>query len=158
MSLEDEVIEHPFEEPAPRRRVGCVTPLGILIVFGVLCVGLAVGMVSYMRRLQYVRLITCNQSLGDTATALEMYSTDWSGHYPASLDLLTPNYLKTIPECSATGRVTYKLITGKNVGYNTVDGGLDDYYLIYCDGENHTGVGVPANYPQYDGIWGLVER
>lgn len=84
-----------------------------------------------------------------------MYSTDFEGKYPANLDLLTPNYLKTLPECPAAAEVTYTYQSGLNAAYNK---GFEDYYFIQCEGENHSSVSVPANYPQYDGIQGLIER
>ena len=87
---------------------------------------------------------------------MEMYSTDFEGAYPSGLDLLTPNYLKTFPECPAAGSVSYRASFGKAAAYNTH--GFEDYYFIQCDGTNHGSVSVPANYPQYDGIQGLIER
>jgi hypothetical protein len=33
-----------------------------------------------------------------------------------------------------------------------------DYYWVCCQGPNHPGTSVPENYPQYDGIQGLIER
>ena len=30
--------------------------------------------------------------------------------------------------------------------------------LVYCEGDNHTHVSVPENFPKYDGISGLIER
>ena len=88
-----------------------------------------------------------------------MYSSDWEGKYPSSLSQLTPKYLKTIPECPAAGSVTYKSLIGPGTAYNTgTANGFQDYYFIYCGGENHAAVSVPENYPQYDGISGLIER
>lgn len=31
-------------------------------------------------------------------------------------------------------------------------------YQFHCHGENHVSVSLPANYPQYDGVQGLIER
>jgi hypothetical protein len=42
-------------------------------------------------------LTATKSNLKNMGTALEMYSTDHKGAYPATLDELTPNYLKTIP-------------------------------------------------------------
>lgn len=152
-----EHLAHPFEESERRRRVGCFTPLGLIAVgaflFTLFCI-----LPNFIRARPQARLSGCKPNLKNIGTAMEMYSTDWSGHYPTSLSLLTPKYLKTIPDCPAVGRATYDLITGKNVGYNTVNGGFDDYYLVYCNGENHTSIGITGNYPQYDGIAGLIER
>lgn len=100
-------------------------------------------------------LTFCKSNLKNIGTAMEMYSTDFSGKYPSSLDLLTPKYLKTIPECDAAGKVTYRLYTGDGP-MNTA--GFQDYYYVECGGENHSRASVHANYPAYDGISGLIER
>lgn len=86
---------------------------------------------------------------------MEMYSTDFDGKYPTGFSLLTPNYLKTIPECPSAGEVSYRASFG-NSAYNTK--GYEDYYFLQCSGTNHGSVSMPANYPQYDGIQGLIER
>lgn len=87
---------------------------------------------------------------------MEMYSTDFAGKYPTSMSQLTPNYLKTIPDCPAAGSISYKLQTGKKAPLNT--GPFEDYYLFECTGEHHKSVSVPADYPKYNGIIGLIER
>ncbi len=88
---------------------------------------------------------------------MEMYSEDWGGHYPPrGLAQLTPNYLKTIPECPPAGTITYTLEQGPEATYNTQS--YQDYYFIRCKGKNHLSVSVPANYPQYNGVEGLIER
>ena len=102
------------------------------------------------------QLTACKSNLKNIGTALEMYSTDWSGQYPRNLAALTPNYLKTIPDCPRAGRVTYRLTVGLNVPSNS--GPFQDYYLVECTGKSHANVNVPANYPMYDGIQGLIER
>ena len=101
-------------------------------------------------------LTACKSNLKNLGTAMETYSTDWSGKYPTKLSQLTPNYLKTFPECPSQGRVTYQLQTGPSVAYNSQ--GFKDYYFLSCQGDNHFLVSLPPNYPQYDGIQGLIER
>jgi hypothetical protein len=105
-------------------------------------------------------LTACKSNLKNIGTAMEMYSTDWSGKYPvgggSTMTLLTPKYLKVIPECPAAGTSTYRAAFGTDGGYNSPN--FDDYYFIQCSGSNHTVVSVPPGYPQYDGISGLIER
>jgi hypothetical protein len=101
-------------------------------------------------------LTACKSNLKNIGTALEMYSTDWSGKYPGSLEALTPNYLKTIPECPSAGSMTYRVHFGVGAPMNSA--GYEDYYYIECYGENHKQVSVTGNYPAYNGIQGLVER
>lgn len=98
----------------------------------------------------------CYANLKNFGTAMEMYSTDWSGKYPTSLEYLTPNYLKTLLECPAAGRMSYKAQFGPNVQWNTP--GFRDYYLIWCDGCQHPQTGAPQGFPFYDGIGGLVRN
>lgn len=87
---------------------------------------------------------------------MEMYSTDWSGKYPTSLSQLTPNYLKTIPDCPTSHEMRYKLVYGPGAGYNTP--GFVDYYFVWCDGDVHEKRhGIEKNFPQYDGIHGIIE-
>ncbi len=85
-----------------------------------------------------------------------MYATDNAGKYPTSLNELTPKYLNTLPECTVAHTVTYEYQTGKDHVRN-IDR-FEDYYFIYCAGKHHQSTGYPENYPQYDGIQGLIER
>lgn len=109
----------------------------------------------------------CYSNLKNIGTALEMYSADWSGKYPKSLYALTPNYLKQLPVCPIGGYMSYQMVTGPGVGYNK--GGVvkdgtkrkpfQDYYLVWCEGqEHHRVLDSPVNYPQYDAISGLIVR
>ena len=87
-----------------------------------------------------------------------MYSTDWSGKYPTpgkEKELLVPNYLKTIHECPAAGTDNYRISSDPTGPYNTE--GFRDYYHVQCTTAIHEAVGVLNNYPQYDGIRGLIE-
>ena len=85
-----------------------------------------------------------------------MYSTDYGGHYPENISLLTPNYLKTIPDCPAAGEMTYHYTrTSKKLPDRDI---AVENYEFYCSGEHHESVSVSANYPKYNGIDGLVER
>lgn len=102
-------------------------------------------------------LSACKSKLKELGAAMEMYSVDWGGHYPPlGKAQLTPKYLKTIPECPRSGTDTYLFESGLSATYNTQS--YQEYYLIRCSGENHLSVSVPADYPQYSGILGLIER
>lgn len=88
-------------------------------------------------------------------TAMEMYASDWNGSYPPrGMEQLTPNYLKTIPDC--LGTTTYVMVTGPSAPYNTQS--YSDYYFVYCDSAAHEHVETPAGYPQYNGMVGVIER
>jgi hypothetical protein len=59
-----------------------------------------------------------------------MYSTDWSGKYPETLEQVSP-YLQKIPICPSHG--TYKAAFGEHAPHN--DGGYQDHYFVYCQGD-----------------------
>lgn len=148
----------PFEDPDEKKptRGGCFSPLSILAVGAMFLVLGAILIPNFIRARSRGQLTACKSNLKNIGTAFEMYSTDWSGKYPSTIALLTPNYLKSIPECPAAGSVTYTIETGPKAAYNSH--GFEDYYFVQCEGDNHIAVSVPKNYPQYDGISGLIER
>lgn len=142
-----------LEASKPRPRVSLLTVLALLAIVSVLA---AILVPNFVRARARGTLTACKSNLKNIGTALEMYSTDWSGKYPTSLDVLTPKYLKLIPECPTTRTVTYRAHFGKAAPMNK--GGYEDYYYVECLGENHSAVSVTGNYPAYNGIEGLVER
>lgn len=71
------------------------------------------------------KLTRCTSNLRVIGTALEMYSTDWSGRYPLEQALLTPNYLKAIPTCP----------TGQPYLY--LSQSVPDSYTIGCSEPTH---------------------
>lgn len=93
----------------------------------------------------------CKSNLKNCGTALEIYSSDFSGRYPTSMHRLTPNYLKTIPTCPAASRDTYS---------ETYRVGTDpDLFTLVCTGLNHRRAGLEVpNYPQYTSQQSLIER
>ena len=117
-------------------------------------VGAAILVPNFVRARSSGQTTACKSNLKNIGTALEMYSTDWSGHYPKDAGALTPNYLRTMPTCPSAGRDTY------SATYTRVEAkeGSWESYKVCCGGENHIAVGIPANYPAYDGISGLTER
>ena len=142
-----------------KRRRGGFTLIELMIVIAIIAILAAILVPNFIRARAQGQLTACKSNLKNIGTAMEMYSTDWSGKYPTGgMNLLTPNYLKTIPECPAAGSVTYSADFGASGGptYNTA--GFQDYYWITCATTNHTAVSVSADYPQYDGIQGLIER
>lgn len=100
-------------------------------------------------------LTACHSNLKNIGTALEMYSTDWSGHYPRNLQQLVPNYIKELPECPSAGYMSYRADFGLQAPGN--NGQFQDYYFMECAGDHHADDGLPPNYPQYTGIEGLLD-
>lgn len=121
---------------------------GSLLLVG--AVGAAVAVPNFVRARGQGQLTACKSNQKNIATACEMYATDFGGRYPERLSGLTPNYLRTIPECPAAGADTYSATYQMSAS--------PDMFSLYCQGENHVNVGVPANYPQYNGYSGLIER
>ncbi|MCA9790990.1 MAG: hypothetical protein KC910_04315 [Candidatus Eremiobacteraeota bacterium] len=111
--------------------------------------------VTYQAHLRPCHVLTplsaCESNLKNMGTALEMYSTDWSGRYPTNLRMITPNYLKTVPTCPKAGIETYTPTYRSQCA--------PDAYTLCCYGFNHVDAGIStANYPQYTAIQGLIER
>jgi hypothetical protein len=102
------------------------------------------------------QLTECKSNLKNLGTAMEMYSTDWSGHYPNRLLKLVPNYLDALPTCPTCEAMTYQMEYGPEASHN--EAGFHDYYYLYCEGHNHSRAGVPENIPAYDGIVSTHER
>lgn len=96
----------------------------------------------------------CKNNLKNIGTALEMYSCDWSGHYPRNLETLVPEYLSVLPECPAAGYVTYRATFGAAAPTNPE--GFQDYYYLECAGQNHDG--LAPNEPYYDGLRCVLGR
>ena len=122
------------------------------------------------------KLTRCTSNLRVIGTALEMYSTDWSGRYPRELAKLTPNYLKTMPTCPATeptrilpaidvGCCGIYLFEPPHLREIPVGPGYDTYiatyqataapdrYTIFCAGHHHPQ--IPENFPRYTASEGL---
>lgn len=121
---------------------------------------------TFARTMDWVAAVTefrnCKSNLKNIGTALEMWSTDHEGKYPASLAELTPDYLKYIPACPAAGKDTY---SGTYSSFHDPAGrkfdgqdGVKDCYQFECAGHNHANLDVPANYPNYNGIRGIIEH
>lgn len=92
----------------------------------------------------------CNFNCKKIGTALEMYSTDNSGHYPKSLTQLEPKYLPSIPPCPAAGKETYCSSYTSNTH--------PDSYTFYCKGHYHSGAGVGQDKPYYSSTSGLTAK
>ncbi len=141
-----------------RRRSGGFTLIELMIVIAIIAILAAILVPNFIRARAQGQLTACKSNLKNIGTALEMYSTDWSGKYPdGDVGDLTPNYLKTIPTCPAAGSDTYSdAYESGDVQYN--EDTYQDYYYIACGTGNHEAVSVTGDFPAYDGLRGLYER
>ena len=94
-------------------------------------------------------LTACKTSIKEISTAMEMYSTDWSGRYPPNLEALVPKYLDELPTCPSAGSCSYAM-EGSKSARNVNE--FEDYYYLYCQGEHHAAVGLPENHPAFDSV------
>ena len=81
--------------------------LTAVVALGVAVILAAIIIPNFIRPHHGGQLTACKSNLKNIGTALEMYSTDYGGHYPSSTASLVPNYLKTFPHCPTAGRNTY---------------------------------------------------
>ena len=126
------------------------TLIELMIVIAIIAILAAILVPNFIRARAQGQLTACKSNLKNGATSLEMYSTDNAGHYPKSaLGLLTPNYLKIIPQCPSAQSDTY------TAAYSAAT--VPDAYTLFCTGNFHTAAGInSANYPQYSSYSGLL--
>lgn len=87
--------------------------VGIVVVAGAVSLFLisilaAIIIPNFLRARVQDQYAACKNNLRNIAIALETYCTDNRGHYPSSLDMLTPTYLKCIPTGHAANVDTYR--------------------------------------------------
>ncbi len=131
--------------------------LGIFILF---VGGLAYILVPNYFRAKSAGLYTgCQSNCKNIGAALKIYADDNKGSYPAKLQMLTPDYLRTIPTCSGY-ETKIELIRRKRPTYCDSYTVSDDFraYTFYCGSMDHHLVGVPDNYPQYNSQNGLIPK
>jgi hypothetical protein len=110
----------------------------------------------------------CKSNLKNIGTALEMYSSDYGGRNPDSLQKLVPRYLASIPTYDGPRRnqlipepffwAYHDISRGKDtysIGYVVTSN--PDNYTVYCSGHSHPGY-IMRGFPQYDAIQGLYDH
>ena len=120
-----------------------------MIVIAIIAILAAILVPNLVRARSRSQLVGCTTNLRNIGTALEMYNVDASGRYPLSLEGLTPNYLKTIPECPSASLDIYSGSYTSNV--------LPDTFEVFCQGSFHTQF-TSVDYPKFDAEEGLIER
>lgn len=135
------------------------TLIELMIVIAIIAILAAILVPNFLKARAQGQLTACKSNCKNIATALEMYSSDNGGRYPASASfqakLTGGNYLKLIPTCPAAGTDTY---TGVFSSVQTPDS-----FSFYCSGNNHakayTGFATAsAGFPQYSAESGLLDH
>ncbi|GMU55597.1 MAG: hypothetical protein AMXMBFR33_47430 [Candidatus Xenobia bacterium] len=102
-----------------------ITLIELLVALAIVAVLAAILYPNHMRAKSRSKLMHCRGRLFDLATSLKFYAADNDGFYPTSLRALTPNYLKTIPNCPGAERDTY------SAGYASAELKLEDG-VVHC--------------------------
>jgi competence protein ComGC len=114
-----------------------------------MCLLAAILVPNFIKARSRGQLTACKSNLKNIGTALEMFATDHDGEFPATMVMLTPRYLRVVPECPHASEDTYS--PSYQRGERT--------YTFYCSGLHHKAAGITAaNYPQYNSTQGLIER
>jgi prepilin-type N-terminal cleavage/methylation domain-containing protein len=132
-----------------RRRLNGFTLLELMIVIAIIAILASILVPNFLRARSRSQLTGCVSNLKNISTAVEMYYAEWDRTYPPSTSELTPNYLKTFPECPTAGSDTY---SGSYLPETN-----PDRMVIYCEGNFHAAF-APTDYPQFNTGEGLVER
>lgn len=138
---------------SPHFRSGLIlVVVGPLVIFGSLFLALSFGSLSTRPKAE---LYICTSNLKNIVTALEMYQTDHPGSYPNSLHELTPNYLKTLPECPAAKADTYSTAYLPTPSSESVS---RPTFRVGCGGSHHVAAKVSKpDHPAYDSVEGKME-
>jgi prepilin-type N-terminal cleavage/methylation domain-containing protein len=136
--------------PALHRLRAGFTLIELMIVIAIIAILAAILIPNFIHARSMAQLTGCKSNLKNIATALEAYSVDNGGHYPSSLGLITPNYIKTLPQCPTAASNTYVGSYAFTIN--------PDSYDFYCAGTYHSPMAVPADYPQWHSTSGLQER
>ena len=87
-----------------RRSAKGFTLIELMIVIAIIAILAGILVPNFVKARDKARFEASCETIKNIGTAVEMYAADNSGCYPASLNKLTPDYLKTIPTCPYTNR------------------------------------------------------
>lgn len=90
--------------------------------------------------------LDCETNCKLIAKALKKHKVE-KGRYPDSLKELTPDYIKAIPKCPATGKDTY---SASYRVYRPMDENEEERFTFFCKGANHTAAGMGPDKPLFD--------
>jgi prepilin-type N-terminal cleavage/methylation domain-containing protein len=136
------------------------TLIELMIVIAIIAILAAILVPNFLRARAQGQFTACQSNMKNIGTALEMYSVDHQGEYPADLtagtagagDKLMPDYMATLPQCPAASADTY---AGAYVQTRVPA----DAYSFRCTGGNHTTItGTGTEFPQYSSAKGLTVK
>lgn len=122
----------------------------LMIVIAIIAILAAVLVPNFIRARAQGQLTACKSNLRNIATAIEMYAVDNGARYPHSVQILTPNYLRMLPECPTASSETY------SSGYTSSVS--PDNFNFFCEGSFHAALSLGADHPVWNSDVGLIER
>ncbi|MCD4784550.1 MAG: DUF2330 domain-containing protein [Candidatus Eremiobacteraeota bacterium] len=90
-----------------KKRINLTFIIAVSVMAGILFIIFLVFSPILSKHIGQKQFEQCQNNFRNIGTALEMYATDNSGHYPTSLKKVTPMYLLTIPTCPYSGDDSY---------------------------------------------------
>lgn len=126
------------------------TLIELMVVMALIALLAAILIPNFNRARAKSQLEACRTNLKSIAQALEIYSSENQAHYPPSIMLLTPNFLKSFPECPAVSAPTY-------IG-SYASASQPDIFTIYCQSAAHVTYNISPNYPQWHSISGVQDK
>jgi len=130
------------------------TLIELMIVIAIIAILATILIPSFLKARAQSQLSGCESNLKNTATALEMYKTDFT-LYPSGTNLnsstaFVPEYMRAVPNCPIK-QIAY--------GYTTADINGITYTLNCADAIGHQRTVVSAvGLPQYSPIGGLITK
>jgi prepilin-type N-terminal cleavage/methylation domain-containing protein len=135
------------------RRLRGFTMIELMVVISIIVILIALfAGRNFTRARARAQFTACCGNLKSIATACQSYSVENDGHYPPSLGVVTPKYLRAMPTCPSAGFATYD--TGTNYSRST----NPDAYTISCGPSFHKALGKSATCPQYTAARGLISE
>lgn len=122
------------------RNIKGFTLIELMIVIAIIAILAAILVPNFIQARAQSQWTACISNLKNMGTALEMYSTDSSGHYPAAIGTLSPTWIANVPTCPAA-----------STAYTYSSTSSPDAFTINCAGlPNHSRIsGLASGYPQY---------
>ena len=130
-----------------RNRKG-FTLIELMIVIAIIAILAAILVPNFIQARAQSQWTACISNLKNMGTALEMYSTDSVGHYPAAIATLVPTWIANIPTCPANATAYVYAVTQ-----------TPDAFTVNCDGTGHTRIsGLTAGHPLYSSQNGSINK